>query len=223
MRLCIKKYGLDIHMSEDYINVLSVENQEALAYIVDNLELQFNGKSGELIFSKNNEVIDIPKSATFIDNIWKIDFEDKKIFNRIYKDMSEIAMSEYYSETNEVTSHISSFIECINSCLTYDITYDEEADLADLFKAMNVKLNYEYDDIVSRVIEYLRVMRLICGIDFFIFLNIKYFFSTTQLEMLYEFCMYEKVKILIVEGMASDTIKNEKSVVLDKDLCIIER
>ena len=46
--------------------------------------------------------------------------------------------------------------------------------------------------------------------------------SKEELKYLYEFAVYEKINIIVIESIQSEALIGEKGWILDKDLCIIE-
>lgn len=42
-----------------------------------------------------------------------------------------------------------------------------------------------------------------------------------ELEQLYEFSKYEKLNLLLIESHFSDVLDQEKTLIYDKDMCII--
>ena len=65
-------------------------------------------------------------------------------------------------------------------------------------------------------------MSQICHIRSFVCVNLKSFFSKEELKYLYEFAVYEKINIIVIESIQSEALIGEKGWILDKDLCIIE-
>ena len=53
-------------------------------------------------------------------------------------------------------------------------------------------------------------------------LNLKQFLTEKQVGQLYEFCFYEKIHLINLEGQKNYTLKQEKCVIMDKDLCVID-
>ncbi len=64
-------------------------------------------------------------------------------------------------------------------------------------------------------------MHTICNINIVLVLNLKQFYTPEQVQQIYEFCFYEKIFLINVEGIKSYLTKEEKCAIIDKDLCLI--
>ena len=71
------------------------------------------------------------------------------------------------------------------------------------------------------MIDYIRAYNKICKVSVFIFVNLKDYLESYELEQLYEFSEYEKLNLLLIEGHFSDVLDQEKNLIYDKDMCII--
>ena len=55
----------------------------------------------------------------------------------------------------------------------------------------------------------------------FVFVNLKSFLSQGELSKLYEFAFYEKLNLLLIEGISRDKLDGERIVIIDDQLCHI--
>ena len=99
---------------------------------------------------------------------------------------------------------------------------DVGLDVTALLKAYDVKMLTEDVDPLEILIDYLRAYSSVCGIRIFVTLNLKYFFTQEQIQQLYEFCFYEKIFLIDLEGQKKYIIETEKYVIIDQDLCLIQ-
>lgn len=93
---------------------------------------------------------------------------------------------------------------------------------AGVMKAISVETDVECDSLLEKMLQYIKLMNQICGIDIFVIPNLKYYFSTEETMQFYQFAMYNKIYIVVIEPTLSPHMEGEKSWIIDDDLCIIE-
>ena len=84
MILAYSKYGIAIEIKEDSIVSLIVENPRCFAEIVKDIYTQAKGGDGEFLLSERDKAVRIEKNMEVVINPFGIDFNDRKILNRLY-------------------------------------------------------------------------------------------------------------------------------------------
>jgi CRISPR type II-A-associated protein Csn2 len=85
-----------------------------------------------------------------------------------------------------------------------------------------VVIETSWETLLEQLIGYMQVMRQIYHIRIFTIMNLKQYFDETEIQGLYEFTFYEKIYLLVLESKYTECSKNEKCLIMDRDLCIIE-
>lgn len=222
MKLIYPEYAIELPIKENQVIILSVENPKAFANILSDLWHQINGKEGGFLLSEIDKEKNIAKSIDFIVNPFELNCNDRKVVTKVYQELSELAMENLYDETSKLNEEIIKYIEKLIGYVPYHLDYNLELDLNSLMKSYHVELTTSPKGLLEQIVEYLRVMHQICGVEIFAFVGLKQFLSKEELKMLYEFAFYEKVYLIILEGKFIEKNENEKCWILDKDLCIIE-
>ena len=114
------------------------------------------------------------------------------------------------------------FMDKVTSSSEYNLTYDVDFQAAGLIKYCNVHMDSCYDNLTEKFIDYLRTMKQICNVDIVFVLNLKQYFSTEDLREIYKHCFYTKMYLINLEGVKSDSIENDRYVIIDKDLCVLD-
>ncbi|MFM1553022.1 type II-A CRISPR-associated protein Csn2 [Helcococcus ovis] len=177
---------------------------------------------------KNNEYINIYEEEKiinnfeFIENITTFNFEDKKIINKIIKDLfllskSEIFLDKYYQNNIMLKNLISDLI------FEYEIPLeiDDEVDFTYILKSFGIKINNEYSSYIENLINYLKLYLEVFGVDIFIFINLTQFLSNEEFNLLFDFIMKNNILIINYDKiyMNNKIIKNQ--ILFDNDLCRI--
>lgn len=214
--------NLDVELEENSIQVLTIENTEEYVRFLYELNSQSEGETGTIILSSEGKEININKAAEIIFNPFMMDINNKRIITKLYQNIKEMSDDLYQEQTIEINSKIVDYMDNLIEDCPYNLEYDVSLDVVSLLKMLNVKLAIKAENILEKIIEYIKVCSRICGINIFFGVNIKDYLSSDDVDMLYECVKYEKVHLILVESRKSDNHCDEKHWILDKDRCIIE-
>lgn len=221
MNLVNAEYGIDINLSDEYISELLIENPDSFTMIVSQLCQGCDGKECEWILSENDKVLRLEKTCDFVVNPLQIDLNNKKIQSRLYSEMQEMC-NGLISEKNEINYIIACHLEKVINRLPYEyVAYDMEFDWINLFKLVNVRIEADNSTLLESLVEYIRVLSFLCQIKAVVFLNLRSYLDTKSITELQKMAMYYKISILLVESCEREKIPDSKTVIIDKDNCLI--
>ena len=223
MKIAYYLWEKPIELTECRINILVIENPKALVGIIDDILKQTRGENGELIMSDNGEILDMSKELDFVANIFDMNINDRKILNKVYGKLNDIAYSsDYYLNTNSTLTDLSKYIQSITDELSYPIYYNVDTNISGRIKALNVKLAEEYDSLLEQVINYITVVKEFCSVSCFVFLNLRSYLTKEELEEFYKHLFYNKINVLLIENYQRERICDcEVFRIIDEDLCEI--
>lgn len=212
-----------IMFSENNVNVLVIENRKFMSEFVQEFNNQINGLEGRFVLSDSGKEAKIDKKVEIIIDYFNIDFNNKKIRNKLYKFMLETAMNEeFYVKTTEVKNTILKYLYDIEEKIEFELTNDEEFDITLIFKAINVKFEVNELSFSEKLVEYLKLLSNLGTIKIFILINLKSFVSDEELKEIYKYTIYNKLNLLLIENMESNAHFQEEVVhIVDEDLCEI--
>lgn len=104
----------------------------------------------------------------------------------------------------------------------YPVTYDDQIEISELFKVFEVRFDESSDSLAEFVLNYFRMVSRVLGLKLFVFVGVKQYLSREELSFLYRSLFYEKIFLLDIESEQKDILEEEKTVIIDKDQCIIE-
>ena len=222
MKAIYAKYGIELVLEENQVITLVVENPRVMSDMLRDIYRQVNGEEGGWILSENDKIFSLEKTGVLLDNPLTADCNEKKILTKLYKELSEQAKTSLYEECTQVNSHVVDFLEKLFDTVPYHLGMELDMDIAGLLKLYGVKIETDGADVLETLIDYLRAISSICNIHVVWILNLKQFLTEKQVGQLYEFCFYEKIYLINLEGQKNYTLKQEKCVIIDKDLCVID-
>ena len=223
MRLTYPGLNIEFNLSETEPVVIVLEKPEIFSDFIENIWNQTNGREGCFILGNADKVLCLDKKLALIMNPFAISSNDRKILSKIYTELSIVTTESYYEELAALNTAIINALDKMMEKLPYPLTSKFELDLISLFKTYDIKIEEEDNGLLERVVSYLKLNHQVCGIEVFVFVNLKQYLEKEQLQELYKAAAYEQVYIINIEGRdGKERLKEERCIIIDKDLCIID-
>lgn len=220
MKLVNSKYGLDIEFIENSVNVLVLENPMFMSDVIQDIISQENGMDGNFVLS-DEQNIKFEKDVMLITDPFHIDFNNKKIMNKLYSQLVDIS-KDLVEEYNDINKTIVEVLEKISDGINYNcINYNLEFDWKELYKLYNVRIEERYESLEEKLVEYMKILSGIMKPKLVIFLNLKMYLGQEHMEDLVLSSFYNKVPLLLIESNEGYKLKNERKFIIDKDRCLI--
>ena len=208
-------------ISEEYVQVLIVENPKEFYQMVTDLDGQFDGEDGTFAFSIDGQLVSAAKYGTMISNLFHFDLNDKKLLNLLYKRLESGAFGEKIMHFNALTSKTVELLEELSFVLPFALEYDEPQP-SDYLKAAGLKFAKVYETLEEKIICYINACIELKKCEFFVFVNLKSVLNDEQLQQVYAHCQAEQVGVLLIEdGKRRNLLSCEKAVIITEDLCEI--
>lgn len=222
MRLVNKKYGLEFLLSEDVVLNVVCENRTAFESMIADMIGEISGGDGAWILSDSEEELSLSKNADIIINPFAVSCNDRKILNAVYKELhviTEQAYPELYAEAN---SKMLQLLDSIVIDVPYALEYEPNGEVEGVFKLYELKFDEEFTSITERIVNYIKTVSQVLRKKVFILVNIKAYLDDLEIQQLYKEAMYSKVFLILLESKENMKLSDEKKVLIDPDLCIIE-
>ena len=210
-----------ITISDDYVQLLIVENPTEFYKMVSDLDGQFDGQEGQFAFSIDGQIVPASKYGTMISDLFHFDLNDKKLLNLLYKRLESVAFGDNLIQFNALTAKVVELLEELSFTVPFALEYDEPQP-SDYLKASGLKFAKVYDTLEEKLVCYINASIELKGCEFFIFVNLKSVLSDEKLEQIYAHCRAEQVGLLLIEdGKRRPLLPSEKALIITEDLCEI--
>ncbi len=138
-------------ISDDFVQLLVVENANEFFTMVSDLDLQFNGEQGSFVFSIADNIIAPEKFGTMICDFFRFDLNDKKILNLLFKRLEKESLGDKCKLFNDLSTSMVRFVEELSYDVPFQLAY-EEPQPSDYFKAVGLKFEKTYDTLEEKII-----------------------------------------------------------------------
>ena len=221
MRFIYGERELTLEFHENEVQVITIENREYFSAFLQNLYNQSQGSDGNIILSEGEKILSLNKVAEIVWNPFSVDINNKKILGKLFQELKTVSMEEQYAEICELNTKVVHYLDDLNLKIPYPIQFRLELDVLDLYKIYGVQLDTEEIDMFERLLEYVKVLKSLCGVGLLVFVNVKNYLSETQIKELYKIAFYYKMNLLLVEAHQGKNLECEKNQLIDEDMCFI--
>ncbi len=197
---------------DDYIEEISIEDSVNYRNIYFKL-------LDEIIYSENNNVIDIEKKGLIIRNPLDLNLNEKKLINALYKELNHSLNDENKLIFNEIESKLMELVDYLSSDLDYSIDYNNEIDINKLFSSIDVRFNeIEFDNYLEMLVQFIKIYNSVLSIKCVVSFGLFSILSKNEIELLKEEIKSMDLTLLNFECKSKTDVK---SLIVDSDYCII--
>ena len=194
-----------VELSNSKIPVLVIENKKIFrqalrSFLDDTVDELFT-------FSQDFKPFNFNKRGFFISNAIDLDFQNKKLVNKINSLMQKTAVNECSEDLASIQTLLINLFDKLNKM--YDFEYDSnfEIDYSSILKLFQFNIDTSSHDLPQLLISY----------------SLYDCFDNNELEGIYETLSLSHINILILSSSKPRHIsKFEEIHILDPDLCIID-
>jgi len=222
MTIAYSEVGLYCELNETQILNLVIENQQIFSNIISDIYYQINGGSGKFVLSDNNNPLDLKKNVELVTQIIPFEINQRELLNKLYAELKNISVDgNNYQLTQQIFSDISSYVYTLTEDLENDITVDVPQDINGILKMLGIRFTEQGTELTDKILEYMIAVNNFKGRRVFIFVNLRSYLTDSQIELLYKDILLRKMTVICIESSDRKHLSNTKTIIIDKDMCII--
>lgn len=222
MRIRFDLINLEIELLENEINVITLESVCDYRSIVSELYRLSNNSDGGIVISSDKGEEVFSKVSEIIINPFGVSLNSKKILNSMYKEIYDIGIDKYIKEYIDIGDHVRMFIEKMINCVPYELQCLDNITIQDYLKVFDVRFDETDIDFLEHLIMYINTVQQVLNKNVVFIVGLKNYLNEEELVFLYERCLYEKIKVVLIEHVYHEPCNcNEKNFIVDDDHCII--
>ena len=220
MKLKINGFTNELEFSEQLVNVLVIKDTKCFTNIIQKINNIIEGIDSEDIFliDEENKEMKIQKEMCIITDIFNIDYNSKKILNKLYAKISEnIENSDNILLQNLLIEIRKYIVEEINE-FSFEFTMSDDIDILDMLKLYNLKIdNVAYETILEKIEFFIDLNATLNLYSIIVIPNLKLYLSEEELVELYKYSLYNNIKLLLIEKNYSNKLQYEQILVIDEE------
>ena len=220
MKLKINGFENEILFTEKNVNILTIKNTKCFSHILQILNDKINGLESNEIFllDENNEEINMSKEIQMVLDIFNIDYNSKKILNKIYNIIATNIQKNQDFEIEKMILNLRNYIiEEINE-LPFEFVMKNELEITGILKLYNLKIDEEnYTNILEKIEILIDILSTLDIAKILIIPNLKLFLSEEELVELYKYSLYNNINLLLIERHEENKLKYENCIIIDEN------
>lgn len=222
MKLVHQDFSRPIFEEKDDFVELIIESPECFGAYISELAEQCKGQEGRYVLSDKERELDIAKNVEIIFDIFSLEINEKRILNKLYSEMNELAKSEeFFVKTQEVIQGIQKYLLDLEYATDYILTFEQEIELLALFKAAGLRHEEIEENYFERIIRYVKIVVSILHIRVLVFVNLRSYLTDEQIQELMKEALRQQIYVVLVENSQKNCIEGGKRYIIDKDMCEI--
>lgn len=209
-----------VSFEEGKIQVLVIENKKVFRQALRSF---YDDASEDLFtFSKNFEPFDFGKIGYFIPDPMNLDFQNKKLSNKIMSVIGQTATDEYYEDLRSIQSALFELFGKINQIYDYEYDSDIEIEFQSILKLLHFNIDTSSRGAAELLMTYIIKLNKYLKFDLFVINGLYDYFDVEEIENIGEMLAYYHINILVLSSSKPERIsKYERLNILDADLCVI--
>lgn len=206
-----------IVLDEGKIKTIVIENPIALRTTIQSL----TENGSKLILSEDFKPLDISENLEFISNVFEVDFASRSILTKINNEINDICAG-HHQEFLKLCESLNSFGNLLSSSVEIPTKFSYVEDPDKIVKLLNFNIDTDGMTIAESILEYMNICRRFFNKKVFVFLHIKSFLTSKELELMFKNIAYERYRVLLIESHNYIPVADYEDVcIIDNDLCII--
>ncbi len=213
----------DIIFTEEYINVLQIQDKKLFTNVINSLNDNINNiedTKERIIILDNDTEIKIEKEVLMFIDVFNIDFNQKKIQSALYNKIEKIYKQEFerMSEFQTIFQKLLLNVLDVFNEFPFEFNYKESIGIQEYLKLLGLKISNNKGKITDKIFSLIDVVEYLSIAKILIFVNLKLYLIDDELKEIYKYAMYKKVNILLIEtGEEKEPLENEKILYIDSD------
>lgn len=220
MKLRINGFENEIRLIQNHANVIQIRNPKLLSHFIEVLNEKINDIDNNeiVLLDENNQELNFSKKVYLLIDVFNIDFNSKKILNKIYDLISNNIDVEQGNFINSINNNIKKkLINEINE-LPFSFNLKDSIDSYDLLKMYNVRIDiFSYTNPLNKIELLIEILSILKIADILIIPNLKSYLSEEELLELYKYGMYNNINIILLESRRWKKINYEKIIYIDEE------
>ena len=209
-------------LNEDKTLTITIENQHIFYDIITDIQSQLEGNNGEFTISENYQPLDMRKNTELITQFVPFTVNQRELVSKLHTVLKKKAVDEtLYQSTQEIISNISEYLYKLTEEQDMELTITVPEEISGILKAFDLRFDDNELSLSEKILEYIISSSELKGKTLFITVNLRSYLTDTQTEQLFQSLLLKKIQLICIESSEHERLKNEKVIIIDKDMCTI--
>lgn len=140
---------------------------------------------------------------------------------RSYPQLEQTANDLFFEELTDLRQKLVKFADKISYEYDLDYSYKDDISTMDILKLLSFGIRKDADSEAENLVLYMKLLKKYMGIKLFITNNLWLYFTYDEFKALDSTLLSNDIKVLNIENIYSDEMKDRNVYIIDRDLCEI--
>lgn len=219
MKLNVNYIDNSLNINDSSILSIEIENKKYFYRFIKDLTNISNGIGNEdIIMYEDDKEINLTNKIKILVNYFDLELNNKKLSNDIVKYINDNIDEEIkFKLSQEILKIIKIYKNILNE-FDMPLVIDENLSVESITKNLKISLD-EKSELLENLLLLIDLERTIKCNELLVFVNLKQYLSKEELNELYKYSLYNKIKIMLVDSQCYGvTLNYEKKLIIDESL-----
>lgn len=220
MKLKINGFNNEINFENNNVAILEVKDTKCFTHIIEAINNAVNGEETNEIFLLDDEFneINIGKETYMVIDLFNIDFNSKKILNKLYEKIADNIEKMEDIELKDMLVNLRNYIIQEINELPFEFIMKDEPEIVEIFKIYNLKIDMlNYKKTVEKIEFLIDILATLKIATVLIIPNLKMYLSEEELVELYKYSLYNEINLLLIEKNSGRKLPYERILSIDEN------
>lgn len=172
-----------------------------------------------ILFSENNEEIDVSEKVELISQFVPFSLNSKSLIAALNKKVEKIAMrAENRDKLEKLIAVTSKYISELLLEIPHEID-GIDISIGGLIKLAGLRFAEEGASLSNLLVDYMRLVREFMGDKFFIFINLRSYLTDKEMREMIKVCRLDNFRMMLIDSCSRGMLNGETRFLVDEDLC----
>lgn len=219
MKINVNYIDCVLNIDDGSVLSIEIENKRYFYRFIKDLNNILNGIGNEdIIIYEGDKEINLTNKIKIVVNYFDLELNSKKVSNEIVKYINENIGEEIkFKLSQEILKIIKIYNNILNE-IDMPLVIDENLSIDSVTKNLKISLD-EKSELLENLLLLIDLERTIKCNKLLVFVNLKQYLSKEELNELYKYSLYNKMKIMLVDSQCYGvTLNCEKKLIIDENL-----
>lgn len=220
MKLKVNYFDNFIDIFNNDITTIEILNKKYFYRLIkDLMEIEIGIPTEDIIFSNNNEIINLSGKINIITDYFQFNFDSKKYNNFITK---YVANSINDNGKNSIIKNLKNLNLSIKKELNkFDLplSISNEETFENIIKSFKIVINNIDNDLLENLLLIIDIEKTFKINNIIVFVNLKQLLTNDELVELYKYAIYNEIKLIMIDSNYYENKLNyENKLIINDDL-----
>ena len=220
MKLKVNYFDNFIDIFNNNITTIEILNKKYFYRLIkDLMEVEIGIPTEDIIFSNNNEIINLSGKINIITDYFQFNFDSKKYNNFITK---YVANSINDNGKNSIIKNLKNLNLSIKKELNkFDLplSISNEETFENIIKSFKIVINNIDNDLLENLLLIIDIEKTFKINNIIVFVNLKQLLTNDELVELYKYAIYNEIKLIMIDSNYYENKLNyENKLIINDDL-----